>query len=48
MCFGRRGWVGNLMNYQIMGWVGVHYGGIRGLEVAASMHVCSVVALRGV
>jgi hypothetical protein len=46
--FDRRGWVRSLANYRIMGWVGVSYGGVRGLEIAARVRICSTIKPRGI
>jgi hypothetical protein len=46
--FDRRGWVRSLAMYGVMGWVGVSYGGVHGLEVAARVRVCSTIKLGGI
>jgi hypothetical protein len=46
--FDRRGWVRSLVNYRVMGWVGVSYGGVRCLKVAARVRVCSTIKPRGI
>jgi hypothetical protein len=48
MRVGRRGWIRSLASYRVMGGVGVSYDGIWGLVIAASVHVYSAIAPRGV
>jgi hypothetical protein len=46
--FDRSGWVRSLANYRIMGWVGVSYSGVHGLEVAARVRVCLTIKFGGI
>jgi hypothetical protein len=46
--FDRSGWVRSLTNYRIMGWVGVSYSGVHGLEVAARVRVRLTIKFGGI